>query len=170
MYVLTLLHRSTLRAKYKAEDYLSNSYGGKKQVSTTSSHDTDTDTPTSPSSPPRVPKEDTPPPALSPPPTMRSAKEEEQAMEVLEDMRSFAAEAEKASDSKTFGEEMKGKEEKKVIWVGPDEEEGRRKPKHEASAVETQDLDNAEHKRASNPEQEPQMALGIFLIKILFLL
>ena len=91
-------------------------------------------------------------------------------MEVLEDMRSFAAEAEKASDSKTFGEEMKGKEEKKVIWVGPDEEEGRRKPKHEASAVETQDLDNAEHKRASNPEQEPQMALGIFLIKILFLL
>merc|ERR1712012_448871 len=65
--------RSTLRAKYKAEDYLSNSYGRKKKVSTTSSHDTDTSTPPSPSSPPRAPREDTPPPAPSPPPTMRSS-------------------------------------------------------------------------------------------------
>ena len=73
MYVLTPLHRSTLRAKYKAEDYLSNSYGRKKKVSTTSSHDTDTSTPPSPSSPPRAPKEDTPPLAPSPPPTMRSS-------------------------------------------------------------------------------------------------
>merc|ERR1712032_768560 len=61
--------RSTLRAKYKAEDYLSNSYGRKKKVSTTSSQDTDTETPPSPSSPPRVAKEETPPP--SPPPTLR---------------------------------------------------------------------------------------------------
>ena len=61
--------RSTLRAKYKAEDYLSNAYGRKKKVSTTSSQDTDTETPPSPSSPPRVAREDTPPP--SPPPTLR---------------------------------------------------------------------------------------------------
>ena len=73
MYVLTSLHRSTLRAKYKAEDYLSNSYGRKKKVSTTSSHDTDTSTPPSPSSPTRAPREDTPPPPPSPPPTMRSS-------------------------------------------------------------------------------------------------
>ena len=86
---MTPLHRSTLRAKYKAEDYLSNSYGRKKKVSTTSSHDTDTDTPTS----------------LSPP-------------EILDP----------------------------EIWADPDEEELRKKPKDEASAVETQDLDNTEHK------------------------
>merc|ERR1719411_1993562 len=58
--------RSTLRAKYKAEDYLSNAYGRKKKVSC---QDTDTDTPPSPSSPPQLAREDTPPP--SPPPTLR---------------------------------------------------------------------------------------------------
>ena len=90
MHVWTSLHRSTLRAKYKAEDYLSNSYRGK-----------------------------TPPTTLSPPPTRKSAKEREQV-----------------------------KEEKKsqVLWVDPDEEELRRKLKEQASAVETQDLDNTEHK------------------------
>ena len=49
---MTPLHRSTLRAKYKAEDYLSNSYRGK-----------------------------TPPTTLSPPPTRKSAKEREQVKE-----------------------------------------------------------------------------------------
>ena len=93
MYVLTSLHRSTLRAKYKAEDYLSNSYGRKKKVSTTSSHDTDTDT-TSPS----------PPEILDP-----------------------------------------------EIWADPDEEELRKKPKDQTSAVETQDLDNTEHKATFCP-------------------
>ena len=87
---MTPLHRSKLRAKYKAEDYLSNSYGRKKKASTTSSHDTDTDTPTSPSRP-----------------------------EILDP----------------------------EIWEDPDEEELRKKPKDQASAVETQDLDNTEHKR-----------------------
>ena len=147
MFDLPSLHRSTLRAKYKAEDYLSNSYGREKKVSTTSSHDMDTDTPTSPSSPPRVSRDDSPPPALSPPPTMRSAKEEKQAKE---DVRSFVAEADKALDSETIGEDMKGEEEKRsqVLWVDPHEEEGRKKLKDQASAVEMQeDLDNAEHKR-----------------------
>ena len=32
------------------------------------------------------------------------------------------------------------------IWADPDEEELRRKLKEQASAVETQDLDNTEHK------------------------
>ena len=91
---MTPLHRSTLRAKYKAEDYLSNSYGGKKQVSTTSSHDTDTDTPTS-----------------------RSRTE------ILDP----------------------------EIWADPDEEELRKKPKDQTSAVETQDLDNTEHKATFCP-------------------
>ena len=58
-------------------------------MSTTSSHDTDTDTPTSPSRP-----------------------------EILDP----------------------------EIWADPDEEELRKKPKDDASAVETQELDNTEHK------------------------
>ena len=33
------------------------------------------------------------------------------------------------------------------IWDDPDEEELRKKPKDQTSAVETQDLDNTEHKR-----------------------
>jgi len=48
--------RSMLRAKYKAEDYLSNSYSRKKKVSTTSSQDS-TETPPSPS--PSVTREET---------------------------------------------------------------------------------------------------------------
>ena len=59
----TLLCRSMLRAKYKAEDYLTNSYARKKKVSTTSSQDS-TESPPSPASPVAA---DTPPPSPPPP-------------------------------------------------------------------------------------------------------
>lgn len=56
-----------LRAKYKAEDYLSSSYARKKKVSTTSQDSSET--PPSPPSPlPQEEREATPPP---PPPTLR---------------------------------------------------------------------------------------------------
>lgn len=65
--------RSMLRAKYKAEDYLSTSYSRKKKVSTTSSQDS-TETPPSPSpsvtreDTKEIQKEETPPPS---PPILR---------------------------------------------------------------------------------------------------